>query len=78
MKLEYRETFMPREDNCFFQSIECKIVIVASYDRRFEESLPMIKNIMNKLQEQLPNCSFYYNIEHHLDMLILIQKTKNL
>jgi len=71
--------FMPREENCFFQSID-KLkdknfdgVIVASYDRRFSvlhndfaQSLEADKNIMNKLQEQLPNCSFYYNIEHHL------------
>ena len=71
--------FIPKEDNCFFQSID-KLkdknfdgVIVASYDRRFSslldnnaQSLEADKNIMNKLQEQLPNCSFYYNIEHHL------------
>ena len=71
--------FIPREDNCFFQSIN-KLedknfdgVIVASYDRRhsmlhndFAQSQEADKNIMNKLQEQLPNCSFYYNVEHHL------------
>ena len=74
--------FMPREDNCFFQSID-KLkdknfdgVIVASYDRRFAnfrtpphlpgESQEADKNIMNQLREQLPNCPFYYNIEHHL------------
>ena len=71
--------FMPLEDDCFFHSID-KLkdksfdgVIVASYDRRFSvlhndsaQSLEADKNIINKLQEQLPNCPFYYNIEHHL------------
>ena len=71
--------FMIREENCFFKSID-KLkdknfdgVIVASYDRRFSvlhndsaQSLEADKNIINKLQEQLPNCPFYYNIEHHL------------
>lgn len=70
--------FMPREDNCFFQSID-KLkdknfdgVIVASYDRRYStlhndnQSQEADSNIVNKLQEQLPGCSFYYNVEHHL------------
>ena len=74
--------FFPRENECFFQSIDklkdknYDGVIVASYDRRFanlqtpphfpSESQEADKNIMNQLQEQLPNCPFYYNIEHHL------------
>tara|TARA_S200000501_G_scaffold368957_1_gene407601 strand:- start:696 stop:1655 length:960 start_codon:yes stop_codon:yes gene_type:complete len=71
--------FMPLEDDCFFHSID-KLkdksfdgVIVASYDRRFsvlhnnkEQSLEADKNIMNRLQEQLPNCPFYFQQEHHL------------
>jgi len=71
--------FMPREDNCFYQSID-KLkdkdfdgVVIASYDRRFSslhndnaQSLEADKNIMNRLQEQLPNCSFYSQKEHHL------------
>ena len=70
--------FFPRENECFFQSID-KLkdknfdgVIVASYDRRYsilhnyKQSQEADRNIMNKLQEQLPDCSFYYNVEHHL------------
>jgi len=69
--------FMPRETDCFFHSID-KLkdknfdgVIVSSYDRRFslnnkEQSLEADKNIMNRLQEQLPNCPFYSQQEHHL------------
>ena len=71
--------FMPREDNCFFQSIEnlkdkkFDGVVVASYDRRFSslhndnaQSLEADKNILESLQKQLPNNNFYSQKEHHL------------
>ena len=69
--------FMPRENDCFYQSID-KLkdkdfdgVVVASYDRRFEsvhnETSPEEdKIILKSLQEQLPNCPFYFQKEHHL------------
>ena len=69
--------FMPREDDSFFHSID-KLkdknfdgVVVASYDRRFEsvrnETSPEADKIIFKsLQEQLPNCPFYSQPEHHL------------
>ena len=69
--------FMPRENDCFYHSID-KLkdknfdgVVVASYDRRFslnnkEQSLESDKIILKSLQEQLPNCPFYFQKEHHL------------
>lgn len=68
---------MPRENDCFYQSID-KLkdkdfdgVVVSSYDRRFEsvhtETSPEAdKIILKSLQEQLPNCPFYFQKEHHL------------
>ena len=69
--------FMPRENDCFFHSID-KLkdknfdgVVVASYDRRFEsvrtgKILVSDNTIIKSLQEQLPNCPFYSQPEHHL------------
>ena len=61
--------FFPRENECFFQSID-KLkdknfdgVIVASYDRRFEESLEADKNIFAKmLHEDGVMDSMHYSI----------------